>query len=103
LKSIINSKENEYKDTKHILDQANAQCRTLEEVIKDNNIHINKFKEREADLNSKLHDYKTQLEFLNEEMLKTNNGNSIFQLTGKSAIIDSNNNRGDFSDTKDNN
>lgn len=36
-------------------------------------------------------------------MLKTNNVNSIFQLTGKSAIIDSNNNRGDFSDTKDNN
>lgn len=36
-------------------------------------------------------------------MLKTNNGNSIFQLTGKSAIIDSNHNRGDFSDTKDNN
>lgn len=87
-----------------MLDQANAQSRTLEEVIKDNNIHINKFKSREADLNSKLADYKTQIEFLNEEMLKTNNVNSIFQLTGKSGMIDSNNNRGEmWSDTKDNN
>lgn len=104
LKSIINNKDTELSDLKAMLDQANAQSRTLEEVIKDNNIHINKFKAREADLNSKLADYKTQIEFLNEEMLKTNNVNSIFQLTGKSGMIDSNNNRGEmWSDTKDNN
>jgi ADP-dependent phosphofructokinase/glucokinase len=56
MQNIINKKDNDIISVKKMLDSTQEQCKTLEEVIKDNNIHINKFKAREEDLEKRLAD-----------------------------------------------
>lgn len=56
LQNIIHKKDNDIISVKKMLESTQEQCKTLEEVIKDNNIHINKFKAKEEDLEKRLAD-----------------------------------------------
>lgn len=56
LQNITHKKDNDIISVKKMLESTQEQCKTLEEVIKDNNIHINKFKAKEEDLEKRLAD-----------------------------------------------
>jgi len=56
MQNQLNKKDDEILYVKNMLESAVNHTKTLEEVIKDNNIHINKFKAKENDIEKKLAD-----------------------------------------------